>query len=236
MARSLTALLPRTRTPNEVPPRDRHRLRTPRPRLAVVALAALAVLFLLVSVFIAQLGKRDAETTTGVVEGQRDAAAGQAVNLSQQILAECDAGRLVGQICDAARGVVADPIPGVPGRPGEPGAPGAPGAPGQPGVPGPPGPVGPPGPAGADSTIPGPAGQDGQDGTNGTDGVPGADGAPGMDGADGDPPAGFTFVDGTGTQQTCTRDPGSPDDSATYTCTASSGDTEPGPQGLTLFN
>ena len=74
------------------------------------------------------------------------------------------------------------------------------------GVPGPPGPTGPPGPPGVDGVD----GQDGQDGT------------PGQDGADGRPPAGWTWVDGDGRTQSCSRDPGSPDEAPTYTCTAPS--------------
>ena len=38
-------------------------------------------------------------------------------------------------------------------------------------------------------------------------------------GAPGKPPAGFTITDEAGTR-TCTRDAGSPDDAATYTCVA----------------
>ena len=95
---------------------------------------------------------------------------------------------------------------GSQGTPGLPGAAGTPGAAGE---------------AGAN-------GEQGAPGLNGTDGAPGEPGAPGTPGANGDkgdkgdkgdpgasgkPPASFTF-----SNQTCTRDAGSPDDAATYTC------------------
>jgi len=69
--------------------------------------------------------------------------------------------------------------------------------------------------------VPGPAGPAGQDGQDGQDGADGAPGATGPAGPAGPPPAGFTFVDNRGRTQTCTRDAGSPDDAATYTCTTS---------------
>lgn len=93
--------------------------------------------------------------------------------------------------------------PGVSGSPGEPGSPGVPGTPGQDGATGPQGPAGAPG---ADSTVPGPQGQQGETGPAGP------------------PPAGFTIEDPLLGARSCTRDPGSPDNAATYTCTAALGD------------
>lgn len=109
-------------------------------------------------------------------------------------------------------------------------------------APGPPGELGPRGPKG-DKGDPGADGQsppcladpphcqgaDGQDGVPGSAGVPGPAGpqgepgpagVDGQDGAPGHPPAGWTWVDGDGRQQSCTRDPGSPGSAPTYTCTA----------------
>jgi len=186
-------------------------------------------LLLLVALLIG-IGVWALATRGSAVEDERDEAGAQALSLSQQILAECDTGQLQGRICDDARGVIADPVPPVPGAPGPPGPPGRPGADST--VPGPPGA---PGAPGADSTVPGPAGMPGTPGVPGTDGADGAPGQDGTPGAVGPPPAGFTFVDGDGDQQTCTRDPGSPDDAATYTCTAASGD-DPPAMGLTLLS
>lgn len=97
-------------------------------------------------------------------------------------------------------------LPGVPGAPGTAGTPGAAGSAGADGVQGAPGAAG----------LPGANGIDGANGTNGADGSPGPAGpagAQGSPGAAGKPPASFTF-----SNQTCTRDAGSPDDAATYTC------------------
>lgn len=110
------------------------------------------------------------------------------------------------------------------------------------------GPTGPTGPAGRDGTdgrdgrdgtsppclseppqcrgANGDPGTDGQDGQNGADG---ADGRDGQDGVDGKPPAGWTWIDGDGREQSCTRNPDSPDNAPTYTCTAPSS----GPPGTT---
>jgi hypothetical protein len=120
--------------------------------------------------------------------------------------------------------------PPVPGERGVPGEPGPPGRDGRDGVTptcvsepsqcrGEPGEPGPPGRDGVD-------GRAGQDGTNGSDGQPGQ---PGRDGVDGRPPASWTWVDGDGRTQSCTRDEGSPDSAPTYTCTAPS----TGPPGTT---
>lgn len=83
----------------------------------------------------------------------------------------------------------------------------------------------------------GPPGQDGADGADGQTppcmsepsqcrgpvgpaGPPGEDGQDGVDGADGQPPAGWTWTDAAGREQSCTRDADSPDEAPTYTCTA----------------
>lgn len=117
-------------------------------------------------------------------------------------------------------------LPGAPGMAGEDGANGEAGEPGAPGAAGEPGAAGTPG---ADSTVPGPSGAAG---TAGTPGAPGADGAPGQPGKDGldgaqgpqgppgEPPARFSFTDPLGFPQSCIRDPDSPDEAATYTCTS----------------
>lgn len=97
---------------------------------------------------------------------------------------------------------------GPSGAPGSPGPTGGPGTPGQPGA-------------------PGSAGVDGQDGAPGEAGPAGPQGEPGPAGpagTPGQPPAGFTITDPVLGDRTCTRDPGSPDDAATYTCTAAFGD------------
>lgn len=72
------------------------------------------------------------------------------------------------------------------------------------------------------------AGKDGADGTNGTNGV---DGRNGVDGQQGPPPAGWTWTDSDGRQQSCARNTGSPDSAPTYTCTAPS----PEPTGLPIL-
>lgn len=123
---------------------------------------------------------------------------------------------------------------GVAGERGATGEPGPAGTPGSDGLPGSPGPAGEPGTAGS----PGPAGSDGLNGQNGADGNPGPagpQGDPGPAGPQGDPgatgpagepgkpPASFTITDPPFGDRTCTRDPGSPDDAATYTCTTALG-------------
>ncbi|MGL5910927.1 MAG: hypothetical protein ACRCZP_13045 [Phycicoccus sp.] len=129
----------------------------------------------------------------------------------------------VGAACATAAQVASapaeSPTDGLPGRPGVAGPPGTPGVPGAGGADSTvPGPEGPAGSAGGDGQ-PGTAGQDGEAGQDGTAGADGAPGAPGPAGTPGRPPAGFTFIDPDGRQQTCARDAGSPDDAATYTCT-----------------
>lgn len=156
---------------------------------------------------------------------QRDAAVDQSVDLAQQVARACASGQLpaTDRLCAKASEVQATPIPGATGATGATGPQGPEGVPGRDGRDGGPGP---PGPAGA-TGEPGPAGSNGSDGVNGADGKDGADGADGPPGpagppgAAGKPPAGFTFVDDLGRTQSCTRDADSPDDAATYTCTAS---------------
>lgn len=71
------------------------------------------------------------------------------------------------------------------------------------------------GPAGATGAQ-GIAGVNGANGTNGADGKTGPTGPSGLPGP---PVAGWTFTDALGMQHTCTRNAGSPDNAATYTCT-----------------
>lgn len=212
----------------------RHRLRkltAPRSRLLFVLIAAAAVLFLVGSVIIAQLGRDAAQTETGVVEQQRDGAAAQAASLASQIQAECAQGVLTGPVCEQAERVAAEPIPGPAGPRGDPGAQGGLGPTGPAGPTGPQGPAGPTGPQGPAGPAgePGPGGVDGTDGQNGSDGTPGQDGQPGAPGDTGPPgPAGppgtppdsYTMRFPDNTTQTCTRDAGSPATAPTYTCTA----------------
>jgi hypothetical protein len=114
---------------------------------------------------------------------------------------------------------------GATGPPGPAGTPGAPGATGPPGVPGTPGEPGTPGSAGTDGQngAPGEPGPSGPQGPVGPQGVQGEQGPQGEVGPQGPPPASFTIQDGLLTRS-CTRDPGSPDNAATYTCTAAMGD------------
>lgn len=56
-------------------------------------------------------------------------------------------------------------------------------------------------------------------GATGATGQTGATGAAGPSGPAGPPVAGWTFTDALGMRHTCTRDAGSPDSAATYTCT-----------------
>lgn len=192
------------------------RERTPDPptRLTGIAwaIALFAVLTLSTGWFVASRSQ-EAETqnvdlSAGkvVAEQQRDATAGQALDLAAVLKAACDApGAIPAEYtgaCTKAVQVQREPIPPVPGPAGDPGAngldgrPGLDGADGAVGIPGPPGPVGPAGPKGEPglSVIgpqgpvgpQGPAGQDGAPGTDGADGEPGPQGPPGADGQDGD--------------------------------------------------
>lgn len=182
-----------------------------------VAALGILLLVLLVGGGIYVLATRGQDT-----EDQRDAAAGQVIDLATQIQQQCAAGRLDadGPLCTQADVAVVEPIPGAPGVPGSDGAPGLPGRDGADGRDGAPGTDGAPGVNGTAGTP----GLDGAPGSDGAPGEPGEDGQDGTDGTPGEPPAGFSFVDGTGTQQTCSRDPGSPDDAAFYTCTAAAED------------
>lgn len=131
---------------------------------------------------------------------------------------------------------VQPPVPGERGAPGEQGSQGVPGRDGRDGttpacLSEPPqcrGSSGEPGPPGTNG-VDGQPGQPGQNGTNGLDGQQGKDG---RDGVDGQPPASWTWIDGEGRTQSCTRDAGSPDAAPTYTCTAPS----TGPPGTTTTN
>jgi hypothetical protein len=138
---------------------------------------------------------------------ERDATAGQAVDLATLVRDRCQAGAITDtNLCSAAAVVQAAPVPDVPDpQPGQDGAIGPAGDRGLPGVPGPPGPAGPQGfpgvpgapgsqgpqgipgdtgPAGPAGT-PGAAGQDGQDGAPGEQGPTGATGPAGPAGQDG---------------------------------------------------
>lgn len=150
------------------------------------------------------------------------------------------------QLSEQVRGLGGTPVvsaPGAPGVDGQPGADGRDGVDGKDGDPGAPG---------ADGTSPaclteprqcrgidgqnGAPGQDGTPGKDGTDGqdatgVPGPPGDKGDPGTPGAPPAGWTWTDSDGRQQSCTRNPASPDSAPTYTCTAPS----PEPTGLPIL-
>jgi hypothetical protein len=124
-----------------------------------------------------------------VATGQRDATAGQALDLAAIIAGACETGDIPLQYlaaCMRAVQVQAEPIPPVPGARGATGATGATGAAG----------LTPPcyfeprqcrGEDGA-AGQPGTPGAPGQPGADGADGAPGEDGADGQDGATG--PAG----------------------------------------------
>lgn len=180
------------------------------------------LIVLIVGAVLAAAGVLWLVTGGRTVEAERDAAVGQSVDLAAQVQQACATGALTGPLCQRADEVVAEPIPGTPGTPGEDGAPGQPGTPGTDGTPGEDGTPGTPGTPGEDGQpgTPGIPGTPGVDGRDGVDGQDGRDGRDGVDGQPGRPPAGFSFVDGAGTSQSCVRDPGSPDEAATYTCTA----------------
>jgi hypothetical protein len=112
----------------------RHRLRklkTPRGRVVLIALAALLVMFQAYSTVRAQWGQEDAQTTTAVVEQQRDGAAAQAASLASQIKTECADGTLTGPLCEQAEKVADAPVPGPIGPIGPSGEPGPPPTPEQ---------------------------------------------------------------------------------------------------------
>lgn len=110
----------------------RHKLRTlTRSQILVLTAAAAAVLFLVGSVLWAQFGQQQAVDQTGVVEQQRDAvteerdaAAGQAQSLAEQIRAACSSGDLAGPVCEQAERVATTPVPPAPGPTGPEGQPG----------------------------------------------------------------------------------------------------------------
>lgn len=109
--------------------RARHRLRLiPRSWLLLIALGAVAVMFLAWSFITAQQGREEAQEQTGVVEQQRDATAAQARDLAAQIKVACTSGALQGPVCEQAEQVAETPVPtpqpGIPGDPGDPGPPG----------------------------------------------------------------------------------------------------------------
>lgn len=121
------------------------------------------------------------------------------------------------------------PAAGPAGAPGEQGIPGPRGERGQQGDQGPAGPTGPKGDPGGpgDPGAEGVSGTAGAAGPQGPAGEAGPAGPQGEPGADGQPPAGWTWTDRAGQQQSCTRD--NTDDSAPhYTCTT----TEPPPATL----
>jgi hypothetical protein len=162
----------------------------------------------------AEQAKVQTDQVVNTVTAERDATAGQAVDLATLVRDRCEAGAIGDtDVCSAAAVVQAAPVPAVPGPPGDPGTPGAAGPTGAAGTTppclflpsqcvGPPGPPGPPGrdgadstvpgPPGADSTVPGPQGPPGRDGADSTvpgpQGPPGPPGPPGVDGAQ----SGFT--------------------------------------------
>lgn len=90
--------------------------RSTRSHSMLIAVAALAVAFLMVSIVSAQVGRQDTEQ-------QRDATAAQAKTLADQIKTECGSGRLTGPVCATAYEVARDPIPGPEGPRGPAGPP-----------------------------------------------------------------------------------------------------------------
>jgi hypothetical protein len=210
---------PRLRSIPTEADRTGHRERRPLPRWALPVVIVGAAAVVIGSILVGQV---------------LAATSGRGQTLSQQVLTACAAGGPAAAelqaagACPLAEQVQAQPLAGPIGAPGPPGPAGVDGVDGAPGV-GVPGPTGPPGAPGTPGTpgAPGTPGTPGEAGTDGADGTPGADGAPGasgQNGAPGRPPAGFTFTDGSGREQTCARDAGSPDDAATYTCTATGDD------------
>jgi hypothetical protein len=120
--------------------------------------------------------------------------------------------------------------PPQPGQRGEPGAEGLPGRDGKDGEDGvTPACVSEPAQCRGATGDAGASGADGVDGQSGKDGADGKDGRDGVDGTSGQPPASWTWTDAAGREQTCTRNPESPDTAPTYSCTAPS----TGPPGTT---
>lgn len=217
----------------------RHRLRKlkmPRSRTLMIAVAVVGVLFLVGSVLYFQFSRDTAQTQTAVAEGQRDATADRAEKAADPVLELCREQSAVGAAlranpgnpCGLAQQVKTDPIAGPAGPRGDTGSTGAIGPAGPMGPMGPAGPQGPAGPAGPQGDA-GPAGSDGADGSDGTNGTNGSDGATGPPGPtgpqgpagrDGSPAESSTFTYPDGTTQTCTRSGGS-DTAPTYSCTTS---------------
>lgn len=183
------------------------------------------------------LHDRDSQGEATDARQQRDTIAEQAAPLADQVLQVCSQGGVArrqlesrfptacAQALTVQRAVQAEPGPagsigppgprGLPGVPGPRGPKGDPGRNGSTGSAGDQGPAGPSGEAGSIGSE-GPAGPAGPAGPQGEPGPAGKDGA---DGKDGQPPASWTWTDALLIVHTCTRDPGSPDNAATYTCT-----------------
>lgn len=197
-----------TRSFPVTPPGSSHRKQRPDfkalgKRYWPVLVGAALVIAALLLIFSLRSSQQEVVDVTGekdIAASQRDAAAGQAQTLAQQIIAACaDAetrAELPPGLCSRAAQVSADPVPPVPGAPGAPGPEGPVGPSGLPGVagidgdPGTPGIQGVPGPPGMDGS-PGVSGSNGADGTPGVPGPQGDPGANGRDGVDGGPgPAG----------------------------------------------
>lgn len=152
----------------------------------------------------AQTGQADTQQVVDTVTAQRDATAGQAVDLATLVRQRCSGGQITDTgLCSAAAVVEAQPVPEV-GPPGKQGAPGPAGPPGVTpacvsaptqcvGPAGPPGPAGATGPAGPAGPV-GAPGRDGEDGADGADstvpGPQGPQGEPGRDGCSVDPDTG----------------------------------------------
>lgn len=150
----------------------------------------------------AEAAKVETDQVVTTVTAERDATAGQAVDLATLVRDRCQAGAIADtDLCSAAAVVEADPVPTVPGPPGPAGIQGPQGSQGLTppcfftvaqcqGPAGPPGPQGPAGQDGEDSTVPGPqgpAGPAGVDGQDGADGAPGPQGEVGPQGPAGPP-------------------------------------------------
>jgi Collagen triple helix repeat (20 copies) len=189
------------------PPRSR-RTREGTPRWlpwALVAAVALVASLGWVQSAVASTAQTDQAATVVVADtavAQRDATAGQAVDLATLVRERCVSGAIVDvEVCGAAAVVVAQPVPAVSGPVGPQGSAGQTGPAGLDGVPGlappclttpaqcvgPPGPAGPQGPAGVDGQdgAPGAAGSAGTPGSDGAIGPAGPAGADGRDGQDG---------------------------------------------------
>jgi hypothetical protein len=157
--------------------------------VAAVALVSVLAWAMSARTSAAEIDASDSAVVADVVTAQRDATAGQAVDLATLVRVRCADGVIRDDaVCSAAAVVQAQPVPEVP-PPGEPGMDGSAGPAGPAGAAGlspaclfePAQCRGPAGPSGAD----GAPGVDGEDGTDGATGPAGADGADGLDGTDG---------------------------------------------------